>query len=205
LSGHKAEAGETRLVDVALRQAARLARLVGDPVDMRRMQNGRFAIDRQHFRLDEIVARAVEAAQLLNEQVGIHLQIADAPLVVDGDPVRIEQVVLILVANAVTHASGKASVNVRLRRSNGNAELQVEDHGLGIPPVDLPHVFSRFYQVQTTDQSAQPGLGLGLYIAKEIVEAHGGAIDVASAQGQGQGTTFTVQLPPAERAPSPRR
>jgi signal transduction histidine kinase len=98
-----------------------------------------------------------------------------------------------LLSNAVSYAPDTQRIDVRLRRVRGQAELQVQDYGPGIPPADQEHLFSRFFQVERTDRPSSSGLGLGLYISREIVAAHGGTIDVAS--GEGQGTTFTVRLP----------
>ena len=102
-----------------------------------------------------------------------------------------------LLTNALHYAPGTDHIDVRLRRTGGEAEIQVQDYGPGIAAADLPHLFSRFYQVARPRDGANSGLGLGLYIAKELVTAHQGRIDVSSAPDEG--TTFTVRLSVASR------
>jgi two-component system CheB/CheR fusion protein len=91
---------------------------------------------------------------------------------------------------------------VRLRRVDGEVELQVQDDGRGIAPAALPHLFTRFYQVARRDRPSQGGLGLGLFICMELVRAHGGRMGVRSTEGEG--TTFTVWLPLLDSAAGPR-
>lgn len=182
-----------RLTETAQRSVTRLSRLVADLLDVRRLQSGKFGLRKEPFRLDEAVAHAVEAAELQAQQRPIRVQMANTPLMVNGDGGRIEQVILNLLTNSFTHAPNSDHVDVRVRRINVEAEVQVQDYGSGIPATSLPHIFSRFYQVEHSTASEQEGLGLGLYIAKEIVEAHSGSIGVTS--DPGHGTTFTVRLP----------
>jgi signal transduction histidine kinase len=130
----------------------------------------------------------------------IQLEAADSPLLVNGDAGRLEQVLLNLLTNAITHARGTDRIDVRLRRAGDEAEIAVQDYGPGIPQADLPNIFSRFYQVAHAEARAQRGLGLGLFIVHELVTAHGGTVAVASAEGQG--TTFTIRLPRAAQIPT---
>ena len=188
-----ADAQASRLTEMALRQVTRLARLVADLLDVRRLQSGKFGLRKEPFRVDEVVAQAVEAAELQAETKPIRVRMEDTPFTVNGDGGRIEQVILNLLTNAVTHAPDGKEIEVRVRRVDSDVEVEVQDAGDGIPAADLPHVFTRFYQVEHGTANGQDGLGLGLYISKEIVEAHGGSIGVTS--GVGQGTTFTVRLP----------
>jgi signal transduction histidine kinase len=109
-----------------------------------------------------------------------------------GDSRRIEQILLNLLVNAVTFSGGSGSIDVSLRHADGFAEIEVRDHGPGIPAHVLPQIFDRFYRVDD-ERSAREGLGLGLFIAREIVNAHGGRIEVESTIGSG--ATFTVRLP----------
>ncbi|HZC77516.1 MAG TPA: ATP-binding protein, partial [Ktedonobacterales bacterium] len=107
-----------------------------------------------------------------------------------------QQVLLNLLSNAITHAPDSKTIEVRMRRVGNEAEVQVEDHGPGIPAEQLSNVFSRFFQVVGSRTHQHKGLGLGLYIASGIMKAHDGSIDVASVEGKG--TTFTLRLPLAE-------
>lgn len=124
------------------------------------------------------------------------------PLLVNGDAARIEQAVLNLLTNAITYAPDSARIEVRLGRVDGKAadgipaaaaEIDVQDYGNGIAAKDLSEVFTRFYQVRKGNPLPAQGLGLGLFITKQIVEAHGGTISVASTEGKG--ATFTIRLP----------
>jgi two-component system CheB/CheR fusion protein len=121
----------------------------------------------------------------------VELAVAEEPLVVSGDAARLSQVVLNLLTNAAKHAPVSPRVEVRLRREEGAALLEVQDYGPGIPAAALPHLFDRFYQAAR--RTAQDGLGVGLFITRELVRAHGGAIEVRSTEGEG--ATFTVRLP----------
>jgi signal transduction histidine kinase len=127
----------------------------------------------------------------------------DAPVVVAGDAGRLQQVLLNLLTNALTHAPGSERVEIRLRRDGEAAELSVRDRGPGIAAEALETVFDRFAQVDPLQRPGSAGLGLGLYIAREIVEAHGGTIAAHSAPGEG--ATFTVRLPLAGSADGPER
>jgi two-component system CheB/CheR fusion protein len=128
------------------------------------------------------------------------------PLLVNGDAARLEQAVLNLLTNAITYAPGSARIDVRLFRVDGTSvdgaatsmvEICVQDYGKGIAAKDLPEVFTRFYQVTLGNPLPAQGLGLGLYITRQIVEAHGGTISVESTEGNG--ATFIIKLPLLEQ------
>ena len=182
-----------RFADQALRQAKRLATLVNDLFDVTRLRSGRLGLQLEPLDLAPLVLQSVEVAQTLIDGQAISAQTPTTPLTINGDAGRLEQVVLNLLTNAITYAPGTERIDVHLRRAGASAELQVRDYGPGISEADLPNIFSRLYQVSRADRSAGGGLGLGLYISRELVTAHGGTIDVASTPGQG--TTFTVRLP----------
>lgn len=107
---------------------------------------------------------------------------------------RLEQVVSNLLSNAVKHAPDSERIDVRLRRAGAETVVEAQDYGPGIPAGALPHLFSRFYQVARDGRdTGGRGLGLGLFITREIVTSHGGAVDIASIEAAG--ATFTVRLP----------
>lgn len=190
--------------DVSLAEIGRLSRLVNDLFDVARLQLGKFSVRLERVQLNEVLTRAVELAQVLSPDRRIILRTVNTPLIVNGDADRLEQVLLNLLTNAVTHSSGAEDnaedINVHVRRAGDQVEIEVQDHGIGVPLAELPNLFSRFYQYQASDGHSKDskdtyphGLGLGLYIAREIIIAHGGTLDVSSTPGQG--TTFTVRLP----------
>ncbi len=133
---------------------------------------------------------------MLTKEQTILAELADEPVPIAGDDRRLEQVVLNLLTNAICHASGSPRIDVRLSCADGQVALEVQDYGPGIASANLANIFSRFYRGERAEQSPGGGLGLGLYIAREIVVAHGGTIDVHSTLGEG--TTFTVRLPVGE-------
>ncbi len=141
-----------------------------------------------------VTVRAAAAARLQPGAPPIILILdAPAPVPVRGDEARLEQIVANLLTNAITYAPHSARINVRVRMEGEQAVLQVRDDGPGIPAAALPHLFSRFYQVTRADAPSRQGLGLGLYLIRELATAHGGTVDVASSEGAG--ATFTVTLP----------
>jgi two-component system CheB/CheR fusion protein len=177
----------------ASEQARRMERLIADLFDVARLQSGRLALQTSRIDVGDTVRAAVDAAQLLSDSHPIQLAPSRGRLEVEADPGRLEQVLLNLLVNAITYSPDKAPIEVRVRRSRGHAVIQVQDHGPGIPAEDLPKLFSRFYAASRPGQSGHSGLGLGLFIAGEIVSAHGGSIEVESTPGAG--ATFTVRLP----------
>jgi two-component system CheB/CheR fusion protein len=182
-----------RWAGIALRQVERLVQLVSDLMDVGRLQSGHLNLHMQPFSLGDVVTQAVEAARLLAPDQPIELSVPEQPLTVAGDPVRIEQIVTNLLNNAVKYAPQSPQIKVRLRRVGDHAELQVEDAGPGIAAEKLPRLFSRYYQADEGEQRSQSGLGLGLFLTKELVTAHGGTVDVVSRENVG--TTFTITLP----------
>ncbi len=169
-----------------------LERLITDLLDVGRLRYGTFQIQLEPLQLEPLVAAVVETAQRLTQQ-HISLEVTGGPFWLQGDAVRLGQVLLNLLTNAITYAPQSPQIAVRAQRVGQEAELAVQDAGPGIAEADLPQLFSRYYQVKHQGPRTNTGLGLGLYIAKEVVTCHGGQISVASSEGRG--TTFTVRLP----------
>ncbi len=193
--GYSTQAGSVRplrQIQSARTQVTRLGRLIDDLLDVSRLQTGKFSLHLAPVRLDQLLAQTVELGQTLTTTQQITLAADPAPLVIDGDADRLQQVVLNLLTNAMTHAAASPQIGVGLRRVGAQAEITVQDTGPGIAPDDLPHLFTRFYQVPRAG-ATRSGLGLGLYIGQQIVIAHGGTITVRSTLEEG--TTFTVALP----------
>jgi two-component system, chemotaxis family, CheB/CheR fusion protein len=191
---------EQRFLASALTQVSRLTRLINDLVDVSRLENNKYTLDQQPLRAEEVVARSVELAQTLTAQQTIRLEEHDTPLWISADAGRLEQVMLNLLTNAVKYAPDSAFIDVRMRRADQEAEIVVQDYGPGIAEANLSNIFSRFFQVAHSNRQAHGGLGLGLFIAHEIMTAQGGTIAATSADGEG--TTFTIRLPLLENPPA---
>ena len=176
----------------AAEQTRRLTELAHEIVDVVRLTTATLPIERAPLDLSALTRRVLDTIQVIAGEQPVTLQGEDAPIVISGDARRIEQVLLNLLVNAVTFSDGSGPIEMALRQADGFAEIAVHDHGPGIPAHVLPHIFDRFYRVDD-ERSAREGLGLGLFIARELVNAHGGRIDVESTLGSG--ATFTVRLP----------
>ena len=176
----------------AAQQTRRLTELAHEIVDVVRLTTATLPMERIPLDLSDLTRGVVDTIQVIAGEQPVTLQGDDISLVISGDARRIEQVLLNLLVNAITFSGGNGPIEVSLHQTDGFAEIEVRDHGPGIPPHVLPHVFDRFYRVDA-ERSAREGLGLGLFIAREVVNAHEGRIEVKSTIGTG--ATFTVSLP----------
>jgi signal transduction histidine kinase len=184
----------SRYFETIDRETRRLERIVKDLLDLARYEGGGVVLQRRLFdieRLFENVAgRHERDAQTKGVAIRIHVD-AHADQVV-ADPDRIEQAIENLVGNALRHTPAGGTITLSAAQADGVATLSVSDTGAGIAPAHLPHVFERFYKVDSARAADSTGSGLGLSITKAIVERHGGTITVTSQPGQ---TTFTVVVP----------
>jgi signal transduction histidine kinase len=188
--------GQAALVRRASASADRMARMIHDLLDVTRARLGSgISIDRRPARLDRICRPVVDELSLAHPGRVLDL---DAPVAAAGeyDPDRLAQVVSNLVGNALKHGSPDTPVRISLREERTEAVLSVQNHGPAIPAGAQTHIFDPFRQEQPPGgRPGQDSLGLGLFIVKQIVEAHGGSIAVVSTPEEG--TTFTVRLPRA--------
>ena len=182
--------------------------LIGDVIDLSRIKSGKLALDIATVDLGRAAEAAVSAARPAAETKTVELRYTPppAPIAVRGDIARLQQVVGNLVSNAIEFTSAGGSVTVGVEGMPGEARITVRDTGQEIPPDSLAHVFDAFRRDDTPARRRQKGLGLGLAIARHLVELHGGAIVAESADGQG--TTFRITLPleasaSADLAPNP--
>ncbi len=168
-----------------------MARLVDDLLSLARADAGQqIAVGR--VELDRVLMEVVQ--QMAPHSRGVALSITEIDQIqARGDADRLKQLLLILVDNALKYTPAGGEVRVALRRDDGVAAVTVADTGIGIAPSDLPHIFERFYQADVARTRGRSGAGLGLSIARWIVDQHGGEITAAS--GPGKGSTFTVRLP----------
>jgi signal transduction histidine kinase len=171
-------------------EARRLRRQVDELLELSRMQSGQARLIKELADMSDVLSRSVEIYSVQAKEKQVELRLHTEPcLTVMGDADRLEQVFNNLLDNAIKNSPSGAAVNVTANRGGDMVNVTVADSGPGIPADHLPHVFERFYQVT----GVRTGVGLGLTIAREIVLAHGGAIEVSSQPGEG--ARFTVNLP----------
>jgi signal transduction histidine kinase len=187
-------------LEVIERNAQTQAQLIDDLLDVSRIISGKVRIDPRPIRPIAFVEAAIESVRLAASAKGVRLQLALDPELDDilGDRDRLQQVVWNLLSNAIKFTPAGGEVMVRLARAGADVEICVEDTGRGIPAAFMPYVFERFRQADASLTRALGGLGLGLAIARHLVELHGGAIG-AHSDGEGRGARFTVRLPIAAR------
>ena len=193
---------DTKIKDAALlfnRQIRRLNELVDSMLDASRISSGRFKIEYTEFDLVSLVRDRVTLLSKKNLKSELNVQL-DLPeqMIVSGDRMRLGQVVEILLTNAIKYGEGKP-IHLKVLSTSPYIQLIVEDHGLGIAPESFSRIFNRFERAISSKNIS--GLGLGLYIARQIVEAHGGTISVSSKPGDR--STFTVRLPMEKQIKKP--
>ncbi|MEO7909569.1 MAG: ATP-binding protein [Roseiflexaceae bacterium] len=174
-------------------QAARLSKMVTSLLDISRLQLGQLSINPMQLDLGALAARLVEETRPLLSQHSIEYVGTLTPALVSGDELRLEQALQNLIQNAVKYSPEGGAISVRVACDATRASVAVTDAGIGIPPEALSQLFQRFYRAPNVDPQHISGLGVGLYVVKEIVELHGGTADVSSAVGNG--STFTLSLP----------
>jgi len=184
-----------RALDALERNADALARLVNDVLDTSRIVTGKLRLAMEACPIDQIVEDAIDTVWPAADAKGVDLQKRlEHGLTVFGDRDRIQQVVWNLLSNAIKFTPSGGSVTVSLRQQENGIQIGVTDTGIGIAADQLPYVFQRFWQAHTGASREFGGLGIGLALARHLVELHGGTIAVQSA-GLGRGSTFTVTLP----------
>jgi len=181
-------------ISSALEEAERLSRIAEQLLEMTRLEAGEMMSEPALLDLADLARTAVDQMRVLADEKNVRLSFEGAPgLHVLGDPIRLRQVVVNLIDNAIKYTSPGGSISVSSFQSDGTALLAVADTGIGIPTEALPHVFERFYRVDGARSRHLGGTGLGLAIVKSICIAFGGNVTVQSAIGSG--TTFRVELP----------
>jgi signal transduction histidine kinase len=200
---------ESREEAVIERQVGHLARLVDDLLDVARVAQGKINLRTAPVEVSDVVWKGVEmASPLLEErQHELHLDLPRSGLRVDGDELRLAQVLGNLLTNAAKYTERGGQVSVRARRDGGQAVIAVRDSGIGIAAELLPHIFDRFVQGARGSDRSEGGLGLGLTLVKSLVLLHRGEVSVRS-DGHGHGSEFEVRLPAlseeAEAEPTPQ-
>ena len=190
--GEKAE----QVYDMLERQVDQMVRLVDDLLEVSRITRGKIELRRDRVELGAVIRSALETSKPLIDAAGHELtvEIPTEPVWLDADPVRLSQVFANLLNNAAKYTEPGGKVWLNAKRQGDQAVVSVCDTGIGIPPEKLPKVFNLFAQVDTGTGRAQGGLGIGLALARRLVEMHGGRIDARSS-GPGEGSEFRVHLP----------
>lgn len=198
--------GTAKALEKIRRNAQAQARIVEDVLDVSRIITGKMRIETRPTNFAAIVTESLDIVRPAAEAKSIELsvQCADRPLMVLGDPARLQQVMWNLLSNAVKFTEAGGHVRVSVEQVGASIHLTVHDDGLGIEPAMLSHVFERFWQADSSITRRFGGVGLGLSIVRHIVELHGGTVS-AHSFGLGQGASFFVTLPVRAVAPVPEQ
>jgi two-component system CheB/CheR fusion protein len=196
--------GDERLsyvLQVLKRQTRYMSTLVKDLLEVVRARAGKVQLQYARIDLADVVADALQSVEvnIREKDQQIEMLRPAAPISIEADGVRLTQVLVNLLSNASKFSGNRERIYLKWTIEGDEAVIRVEDHGRGIEPALLPHVFDLLSQADGAGDSAQPGLGLGLSIVKEYVELHGGTVQVRS-EGVGRGSEFAVRVPLAPRA-----
>ena len=183
-----------KALSTLVEQCQRLDRLIRALLDLSRIQMGQFTLEYAEFDIAQFVQRIVEESQPLvqHHTLSFHLDIQQEQITLQGDELRLAQVFQNLIQNAVKYSAHGGTVDVTLSQQPTGVLVSVRDEGLGIPAEAIPQLFNRFYRASNIEPDVS-GMGLGLYVVREIVSLHHGTISVDSVEGQG--STFSVFLP----------
>lgn len=194
-----------RATNTIERQLSHLVRLVDDLLDLSRISNGKLGLRREPVALAAVLEQVLEICgpQATAANQTIQLSMPAEPIYLDADPVRLAQVIGNLVHNACKFTGPEGCIQVGVSREANEAVVSVRDNGLGIPADMLASIFDMFSQVDQSLERPHAGLGIGLTLAKRLVELHGGSIQAFS-EGVGKGSEFMVRLPIAPEARSPQ-
>lgn len=188
-----------RMADAVKRNAVAQSKLIRDLLDLSRLRSGKLELNRETVSPVTAIENAIETVRMDAEAKNISIEI-DAPddvVFVEGDPVRLEQVIWNLLNNAVKFTPHDGHIAVRLHNELDQIVLTVEDNGQGIDESFLPHIFEIFRQADPSTNRSQSGMGIGLAVVQQLVELHGGSV-TAHSNGAGEGASFTIHLPRSE-------
>src|SRR5678816_1284507 len=190
------EQDRERAIQIIQRNAESQAKLIEDLLEVSRIITGKLRIEFQPVTLPSIVEAVINSLRPAADAKYLQLETAIDPAAgpVLGDPARLQQIVTNLLSNAIKFTPDEGRIEIQLQRIDSHARLQIQDTGVGIAAKDLPHIFERFRQADSSNIRAHGGLGLGLAIVDYLVRQHGGAVYVQS-EGAGKGATFTVEFP----------
>lgn len=181
------------VLDVIERQANRLKKLIDALLDISRIQHGQLELTHKSLDLTALTKRMIAEVQPFLHNHTITARGLDEPLMIVGDELRLEEVVQNVLQNAIKYSPEGGEIEVRLDADLPFIELSICDPGIGIPPEALDQLFQRYYRADNAEVNRIHGMGVGLYLVKEIVKLHGGTVHVSSQEGIG--STFTIRLP----------
>jgi two-component system CheB/CheR fusion protein len=202
LRGDPSHERVVRLLDVLSRQSQQMSRLLDDLLEVSRVTQDKIELRKTVLDLRPLVEDAVEAAreQMQARQIELSIELDDSPLIVDGDPARLQQIQANLLNNAAKYTAPGGHVWLSARREGDSAVLRVRDDGAGIPPQLIEDVFELFVQSNRTLDRSDGGLGVGLTLVRGLVKRHGGSV-TAHSDGEGCGSEFVVMLPLSQQTP----
>ena len=180
-------------VQVIEAQAERLSRLISSLLEVSRLATGHFHVELEPLDLAALLRRIGEEVRPTLEGHKLELTLPDHPVMIDGDALRLEQMLQNLIQNAIKYSPEGGPISLRLEQEETRAAIAVVDQGVGIPETALAQLFQRFFRAANSAQAHTAGMGIGLYVVHEIVTRHGGTVEVTSEEGHG--STFTVRLP----------
>jgi two-component system, sensor histidine kinase len=182
--------------EIMERQLGQMVRLVDDLIDVSRISTGRLGIKKERVELQAVVHNAVEIVASFIEKRGhaLRIELPTEPVWIDADPTRLAQVFSNLLNNAAKYTDQGGRITFHAELDGAGVRVRVTDNGIGIPAEMLTHIFDMFAQVDQSLERSQAGLGVGLTLARRLVELHGGTLEARSA-GSGQGSSFEIRLP----------
>lgn len=192
-AGQQLDPRSERSITTVINQAGRLNKLVSALLDVSRLESGQLQLEVAPLDLRALLKQLVEGIRVDLTQHRLNLYAPDEPVVIPGDELRLEQVLQNLIQNAIKYSPSGGTIEVHLGRRGTHAIVSIRDEGIGIPAADLPGLFSRFFRAGNVARKNIGGVGIGLFIVREIVQLHGGHIEVESVEDLG--STFTVSLP----------
>jgi PAS domain S-box-containing protein len=183
-------------VQMMTRQVEYLARLVEDLLDVSRINQGQIILSKKPIQLQEVIEAALETSRSAIERGNHSLKVTlpEGKLTFRGDSQRLCQALVNLLDNASKYTPPGGEISLHATQDASGAIITISDNGVGIPASEVPHIFDLFRQVKRDDGATKIGLGVGLYLVRMIVEAHGGKVSVSSS-GNGAGSTFTIRVP----------
>lgn len=186
---------QQKLLVEAFKSSERMVGLISDFLNVSRLQTGKFIIEKAAFDMGEVVAQEVTDLQLIakSHDIKLRLKAAHQPLPVMADESKFRQVIMNFIDNAIYYSHAKSTIIITVEKVAGEVALTVVDTGIGVPKEEQSHLFNKFFRARNARQQRPDGTGVGLYLARRVVAAHGGTIIFSSKEGKG--STFGFRLP----------